>query len=160
MYSYHYICTNDECKYSHIFENIGCIQGDINELIKQVKNNPNFCRDQVSINYEYFLDSINNHTVIYITDDTDNIVGCSSICVSESFIILYGIGVPISCVKNRGTILIKKIKELGYELKCNSIILSTSENVQLFYEKNDFIVIQDKNRNKYDFISMIFFILH
>ena len=158
MYSYHYICSKHEFQYLSTFEDIGCIPGDIHELIKQVKNNPQFCREQKAISYDFFLDSINNNTVIYITDDTDNIVGCCSIGINESFIIIYGISVPVSYTKKRGTLLIQKIKELGYALKCSSITLAASESVKIFYEKNDFIVIKDTNRSIDDFISMVFYL--
>jgi len=158
MYSYHYICSKVDSHFSSVFENIECIPGDINELLKQVNNNPYFCRDQKAISYDYFLDSINNHTVIYITDDTDNIVGCCSIGINNKFIIIYGMSVPISCVNKRGTLLIQKVKELGYALKCSSITLATSETVKIFYEKNEFIVITDINRNIDDFISMVFYL--
>ena len=162
MYNYHYICRKDNTQYSYAFENIGCIPGDVNELLKQVKNNPNFCRDQKALNYDYFVSSITNHTVIYMTDDTDNIVGCCSIGIigiNKTFIIIYGISVPETCVKKRGTLLIQKIKELGYSLKCSSITLATSEYVQVFYEKNGFAVINDTNKNiDDDFISMIYYL--
>ena len=158
MYSYHYICCKVDRHLSYVFENIECITGDIIELLKQVKNNPQFCRDQKAINYEYFLDSINNHTVIYITDETDSIVGCCSIGINDTCIIIYGMSVPISCIKKRGTLLIQKVKELGYALKCTSITLAACKSVQTFYEKNEFVVITDVNKNIDDFISMVFYL--
>ena len=64
-----YFYINPFVKYNNYFEELGCKKGNKNELLRIIKANPLYCRNQKAINYDYFLESISRDVVIYITYD-------------------------------------------------------------------------------------------
>lgn len=151
MVNYFYICSKEDEKYSDIFERLGCGKGDRDNLIAQVKGSRNFCKDELAISYGYFIQSIKASTVIYIKNDSENVLGCCAISINSPYNInIYSICVPDRGVKGIGTALIDKIKELSNSLGLISIDLLADQSTQTFYLKNGFKFNDNINDNNSD----------
>ena len=142
-----YVLSDIETRYSTQFEQCGCVEGNRADLIIQIKSNPQFCRDQTAISYDYFVNTLKNYTIIYIKNSDNNILGACSIKLYTD-IIIYGICVPYDdSIKGIGTILLDKVKCIGELMKANTIFLSAQPSVSRFYEKNGFVT---NNEDVYD----------
>ena len=141
--NYYYLSENpDEEINDNVFLSSGCKLGNYDILYKQISSNPYFCRDQKGISYEYFLQNIGKEPTIYIVDNdiidqTKNIVG-ALFFYTGLFIGIYGICVPTKSEKKYGTLLISKLKTIGYKLGAKGITLSTEKINLEFYKKNGF----------------------
>ena len=94
MNYYYYFNKKEDEKYSEIFNSINFVEGNKYFLLNQVKANSNFCRNQESIiSYEYFVQCMEgDDIIIYITkNDSDNILGASSISIEHNSISIYSI---------------------------------------------------------------------
>jgi len=154
MVNYFYVCSKEEEEYSDTFRSLDCVEGDRNNLVAQVTDSRDFCKDERAISYEYFLQSIKRDTVLYIKSDIGNVLGCCSISInSPEYISIYGICVPDRGIKGIGTALIDKLKELANSLGLTSINLSTEPSAQTFYLKNGFKIrendMYDMNNDEY-----------
>jgi hypothetical protein len=142
MNYYYYFNKKEDEKYSEIFNSINFVEGNKYFLLNQVKANSNFCRNQESIiSYEYFVQCMEgDDIIIYITkNDSDNILGASSISIEHNSISIYSICVPKNEeIKGIGTNLLEKIKELATTLKLEYIEIYAEEEVKPFYIKNNF----------------------
>jgi predicted GNAT family N-acyltransferase len=153
---YYYI--NPFNKYNKAFEELGYKKGNINELLRIIKINPLFCRNQKAINYDYFIKSISQDAVIYITDDenvsyNNYIVGCCTLYInssSNSNITITGICVPFSSEKKYGTLLLNAVKRIGEKIKSDVIYLGAKDSNKDFYLKNGFIINKRYKPEKYD----------
>ena len=146
MVNYFYVCSKGEEKYSDTFRSLDCVEGDRNNLVAQVTGARDFCKDERSISYDFFLQSINNNTVLYIKSDSENVLGCCSISIDSPYnITIYGICVPDRGIKGIGTALIDKLKELANSLGLISINLSADPSAQTFYLKNGFKIFNYKD---------------
>ena len=149
MVNYFYVCSKEEEKYSDTFRTLYCIEGDRDNLVKQVSSARDFCKDERAISYGYFLQSINTDTVLYIKSDSGNVLGCCSISINyPENISIYGICVPDRVNKGIGTALIDKLKEIANSLELHSIGLASLPSAQTFYLKNGFKIFDHKNRNR------------
>ncbi len=140
---YYYLSQNpDEEINDDIFLKSGCKLGNYNTLYQQISLNPTFCKDEKGISYKYFLEGVGKEPTIYIVD-TDiidhnkNIVG-ALFFYTGLFIGIYGICVPTKSEKKYGTLLISKLKNIGYKLGAKGITLSTEKINLEFYKKNGF----------------------
>jgi len=148
MVNYFYVCSKEEEEYSDTFRGLHCVEGDRNNLVAQVTDSRDFCKDERAISYEYFLQSIKKDTILYIKSDSGNVLGCCSICINSlDYISIYGICVPDRGIKGIGTALIDKLKELSNRLGLTSINLSAEQSAQTFYLKNGFTI---RNNDMYD----------
>jgi hypothetical protein len=148
MVNYFYVCSKEDEKYSDTFRTLACIEGDRNNLVEQVSSARDFCKDERAIGYEYFLQSINTDTVLYIESDSGNVLGCCSISINyPDYISISGICVPNRGNKGIGTALIDKLKEIANSLELHTIGLSALPSAQTFYLKNGFKIFDHKNRN-------------
>jgi hypothetical protein len=135
-----YVLSDKETRYSRQFEQCGCVEGNRDDLINQIKNNPQFCRDQTAINYEYFVDTLEKNSIIYINNSDNKILGACSINLGR-YITIDGICVPFDdSIKGIGTILLNKVKCIGKLIKASAINLSANTSVRGFYEKNGFVI--------------------
>ena len=50
-----YVLSDTETQYSTQVELCDCVKGNRNELISQIQSNPQFCRDETAISYNYFV---------------------------------------------------------------------------------------------------------
>ena len=147
--NYYYLSENpDEEINDNIFLSSGCKLGNYDTLYRQISSNPYFCKDEKGISYEYFLQNIGKEPTIYIIDNdimdqTKNIVG-ALFFYTGLFIGIYGICVPTKSEKKYGTLLINKLKTIGYKLGAKGINLSTEKINVEFYKKNGF-QIDDSN---------------
>jgi GNAT superfamily N-acetyltransferase len=138
--------------YNAIFEESGCKKGNLDELLRIVKMNPAFCRNQKAIGYNYFTRILTSESVIYITDNegvsyNNYIVGACAIRIDKKYtdINIIGLCVPFSSDKKYGTLLINKVKDITKKLGFKTIMLGAKDSNKEFYEKNGFFVT---NRSK------------
>jgi hypothetical protein len=147
-----YILSNMDKQYFTQLANSGCVEGDRNELLTQIKSNKNFCRGQLAIRYDYFVETLENGTIIYIQNESDNkILGVCSIMLG-TFIYIDSICVPDDGIKGIGTLLLNKVKYIGELINAYSITLSATETVYEFYIKNGFTVDNTDDDINYDMI--------
>ena len=138
-----YVLSDKETRYSTQIEQCGCVEGNRAELITQIESNPQFCRDQRAISYNYFVGTLKNDSIIYIKNSDNNILGACSIELGR-WMIIYGICVPYDdSIKGIGTILLDKVKCIGELIKAYSITLSAKPSVSRFYKKNGFVTDED-----------------
>lgn len=159
-------------KYSSVFEESGCKKGNKNELLRVIKLNPKFCRNQKAINLDYFIQSIDRDLVIYITDGegtsyNNYIVGASTIYLNSRYnnnITITGICVPFSSDKKYGTLLLNMIKNIGKKIGSKQINLAAKDSNADFYLKNGFIIderylpeMQSRSSNEIDYdLNMVY----
>ena len=137
-----YYYTNPFTMYNSIFQKIGIIKGNKDELLSVVKNNPLFCRDQKAITNDYFIKTIEKELGLYIKDN-GNIVGCATFYKGKYYgddTEITGICVPINSEKKYGTLLLNKIKEIASKFGSKKIGLSAKDSNKEFYLKNGFSV--------------------
>jgi len=142
-YNYYYICAKSDKEYSSIFVDIGCIKGNKKVLVTHIKKNKDFCRGEDL--YEYFLYNLdkNDKNVIYVKkDDSEDILGCCYMTISEMIEIVC-ICVPDKNIKGVGTLLLNKVKDLAIILNKN-IELASVESAKKFYIKYGF---EEKKEN-------------
>ena len=136
-----YVCCYGLSEYNKQYTNqlvdCGCIEGDRTELIRQIKSDKKFCRDEGAIGYRCFVNSLINDTFLYIKNENNEILGACTLNLGE-YIILYGICVPDNRIIGIGTLLLNNLKSIGKLINATQITLSASESVQGFYEKNGF----------------------
>lgn len=158
---YYYLSENpDEEINDNIFLSSGCKLGNYNILYQQISLNPYFCRDQKGISYDYFLQNIGKNPTLYIVDNditepNKNIVG-ALFFYNDLFIGIYGICVPTKSEKKYGTLLINKLKTIGYKLGAKGITLSTEKINVEFYKKNGFQI--DDSNSLSSIINMTYYI--
>ena len=137
---YCYVLSDKETQYSRQFKQCDCVEGNREDLIIQIKNNRQFCRDQTAICYDYFVDTLEKNSIIYKKNSDNKILGACSIHLGR-YIKIYGICVPFDdSIKGIGTILLNKVKCIGKLIKASAINLSANPSVRGFYEKNGFVI--------------------
>jgi hypothetical protein len=141
-----YVLSDKETQYSSQFKECDCVEGNREDLIFQIKNNRQFCRDQSAISYNYFVDTLKTNTIIYKKNSDNQILGACSIYL-DTDITIYGICVP-DIIKGIGTILLDKVKCIGKLINASSINLSANKSVSDFYIKNGFVI--DPYNNSHD----------
>jgi len=170
--SIEYYYLNPFVKYNEIFEQLGCKKGNKNELLRVIKLNPKFCRNQKAINLDYLIQSISRDVVIYITDGegtsyNNYIVGCATIYLNSRYnnnITITGICVPFSSDKKYGTLLLNMIKNIGKKIGSKQINLAAKDSNADFYLKNGFSInkrylpeIQSRSSNEIDYdLDMVY----
>jgi len=160
VYSYYYYFNKSEQKdekYRTIFNTIGCVEGNREYLLDEVKKNNSFCRNQEGIDYNYFLSSMKqDDIVIYITESTNiKILGACSISIYHTNIDINSICVPptnsdVGIKKRIGSLLLNKIKELAQNILSVTRILvtfSSNSTVKDFYIKNNFTETDERLNN-------------
>lgn len=141
MYRCFYVLSNTDKQYLTQLANCACIEGDRTELITQIERNNNFCRGQLAINYNYFIQCLKMYTVIYIQNESDNkILGACSIDLVDRIIVIYTICVPDDGIKGIGTLLLNNVKSIGELINAKCITLSANLSVYEFYIKNGFTI--------------------
>jgi hypothetical protein len=156
LIEYYYI--NPFVKHNNVLEELGCKKGNVNELLRVIKLNPKFCRNQKAINYDYFIKSLSQDVVIYITDGENTsynnyIVGCCTIYINSSYnsnLTVTGICVPFSSEKKYGTLLLNMVKRLGEKIKSKQINLGAKDSNSNFYLKNGFKINKRYLPEKYN----------
>jgi hypothetical protein len=146
MYDYYFYFNKEEnAKYVDLFHTIGCSEGNKVELLNQVKNNNKFCRNEEGMDYDFFIQSLENKDiVIYITQrDNKNILGACSLSVITysdiPYITIYSICVPQNeDLRGIGSLLLTKVKEFASILRVKKISLYANKAVEDFYKKNGF----------------------
>lgn len=170
--SIEYYYLNPFVKYNEIFEQLGCKKGNKNELLRVIKLNPKFCRNQKAINLDYLIESISQDVVIYITDGegtsyNNYIVGTATIYLNSRYnnnITITGICVPFSSDKKYGTLLLNMIKNIGTKIGSKQINLAAKDSNADFYLKNGFIInkrylpeIRSRSSDKIDYdLDMVY----
>ncbi len=170
--SIEYYYLNPFVKYNEIFEQLGCKKGNKNELLRVIKLNPKFCRNQKAINLDYLIESISRDVVIYITDGegtsyNNYIVGAATIYLNSRYnnnITITGICVPFSSDKKYGTLLLNMIKNIGKKIGSKQINLAAKDSNADFYLKNGFTInkrylpeMQSRSSNEIDYdLDMIY----
>ncbi len=164
--SIEYYYLNPFVKYNEIFEQLGCKKGNKNELLRVIKLNPKFCRNQKAINLDYLIESISQDVVIYITDGegtsyNNYIVGAATVYINSRYnnnITITGICVPFSSDKKYGTLLLNMIKNIGTKIGSKQINLAAKDSNADFYLKNGFIInkrylpeIRSRSSDKIDY---------
>lgn len=140
MYHSRYVLSDyDKRKYSTTLANY-CVEGDRTELLTQVRENKEFCRDQTAISYDYLIQSLASYSCVYIENESHKILGACAIGL-RNYITVYAICVPDG-VKGIGTLLLNNVKMLGNLIGAEGIGLSAGPSVYKFYERNGFT--QDK----------------
>jgi len=147
------LSDDDKTKYSKILSGCKCVEGDRDELVKQIEENKEFCRDQEAISHDYFCDTLKTATVIYIKNEENNILGACSIYLSE-FIKIIGICVPPykeGSIKGIGTLLLNNVKCIGKLIGAKQITLMiNSRGPRKFYEDNGFEQLTTFEEDEYD----------
>jgi hypothetical protein len=148
-----YVLSRDEkTKYSEILSDCKCVEGDRAELVKQIEENKDFCRDK-GIDYEYFCGTLKQYTVIYIKNDSNTILGACSLDLGE-YISIRGICVPHykeGTMKGIGTLLLNNVKHIGELIGSKHIYgLLNSSAPSEFYTKNGFEKLTTFNEDEYD----------
>lgn len=146
MYDYYFYLNKEEnAKYVDLFHTIGCSEGNKVDLLNQVKNNNKFCRNEEGMDYDFFIQSLENKDiVIYITQtDNKNILGACSLSVitysDTPYITIYSICVPQNeDLRGIGSLLLTKVKEFASILDVKKISLYANKAVEEFYIKNGF----------------------
>jgi N-acetylglutamate synthase-like GNAT family acetyltransferase len=146
MYDYYFYFNKEEnAKYVHFLYMIGCGEGNKVDLLEQVKSNNKFCRNKEGIDYDFFINSLENKDIIiYITQtDNKNILGACSLSVitysDTPYITIYSICVPQNeDLRGIGSLLLKKVKEFSRILDVKKISLYANKAVEDFYIKNGF----------------------
>jgi len=146
MYRCCYVLSEKNKQYFTQLANCGCVEGDKTELLTQVKDNKNFCRDQLAINYNYFVYCLTaDITIIYIQNVIDNkILGACSINL-DRILVIYSMCVPDNGIKGIGTLLLDNIKCIGKLIDAERINLAANSSVREFYIKNGFTIDDDDN---------------
>ena len=138
---FYYILSSKYGYYVDSLHAIGIDEGDYKNILREVTNNPHFCRDSESIEYWYFLElvqlSSKRDLCIYI-EDQQQIVGCCIISIENNEIIIWGLCVPVASPKKYGSLILNKIKEFGKKAGLKLISLSAHKSVLAFYTKNGF----------------------
>ena len=150
-----YVLSDKERQYSIEFKQCDCVEGNREDLIIQINNNRQFCRDQDqrAISYDYFVDTLKKDTIIYKKNSDNKILGACSIHLG-THISIYGICVPFDdSIKGIGTILLNKVKCIGKLINASSINLSANPSVRGFYEKNGFVI--DPYVNSHDIFVLM-----
>jgi N-acetylglutamate synthase-like GNAT family acetyltransferase len=138
MYRCCYVLSDANKRYSRQLEDCDCVEGDRTDLITQIKHNENFCRDQQAIGYEYFVDSLEEYSIIYIQNEIDNnILGACSIDL-DTDINMFSICVPDHGIKGIGKLLLDTVKVIGKLIDAECIFLLAKSSVRGFYKKNGF----------------------
>jgi hypothetical protein len=147
------LSDDDKTKYSEILSQCKCVEGNRAELVKQIEENKEFCRDQEAISHDYFCDTLKTETVIYIKNEENNILGACSIYLSE-FIKIIGICVPPykeGSIKGIGTLLLDNVKCIGKLIGSKHISLMINSSGPLeFYKKNGFEKLTTFKEDEYD----------
>jgi N-acetylglutamate synthase-like GNAT family acetyltransferase len=146
MYDYYFYFNKEEnAKYVDLFHTIGCSEGNKVELLRQVMNNNKFCRNGEGMDYDFFIQSLENKDiVIYITQrDNENILGACSLSINTysdtPYITIHSICVPQNeDLKGIGSLLLKKVKDFAIILGVKKISLYANKVVEDFYKKNGF----------------------
>jgi hypothetical protein len=139
----YYVLIDSETQYFKEFEKCGCVEGNRSYLINQIQSNPQFFRDNIAINYDFFVETLNENSIIYITNiDNTNLGACSiDLDTHITDIIIYCICVPFDdSNKGIGTLLLDKVKCIGELIKASTIKVSTTPSVCRFFEKNGFVI--------------------
>jgi len=147
MYDYYFYFNKEEnAKYIDLFHTIGCSEGNKVELLRQVRNNNKFCRNGKGMDYDFFIQSLENKDiVIYITQtDNENILGACSLSVITysdiPYITIYSICVPQNeDLRGVGSLLLTKVKRFAELSGVKKISLYANKSVEEFYIKNGFI---------------------
>jgi hypothetical protein len=154
---FYYTLPSKYSEYENTLLKLDINKGNLTELLNQVKNNKQFCReeDENDINYEYFIESIelNNDICLYIVDldipDNFNIAGCCVFSIQDidekKSILIWGICVPNRSPKKYGTQILNKLKQFGKYSNINNIQLSAGKNYINFYKKNNFVLLNDED---------------
>jgi len=159
-----YVLSEKEKGYSKRFEECGCAEGDKEQLIKKIKSNKKFCRDECGISYVYFVETLKNFNIIYVQDSDTKILGaCSINLCPPTTILIQGICVPEGIIKGIGTILLNIVKCIGEKIHAKTISIYINKSVSGFYEKNGFVessvkggvMVCDRDLDGED-VSMIF----
>lgn len=148
MYVCCYGLSENDKRYTSQLADCGCIEGDRNELIKQIESDEKFCRDEVAIGYGYFVQCLRKDTFLYIKNESDEILGACTLDLGE-YIFLHGICVPDNRIKGIGTLLLNNLKSIGKLINAIEIGLLAEKSVQEFYIKNGFI-FDELDENKKD----------
>jgi hypothetical protein len=147
-----YILGREDKKYSKNLSECKCVEGDRAELIKQIEENKDFCRDK-GIDYEYFCGTLKQYTVIYIKNDSNTILGACSLDLGE-YISIRGICVPHykeGSMKGIGTLLLNNVKHIGELIGAKHITLMINSSGPLeFYTKNYFEKLTTFEEGEYD----------
>jgi len=135
------LSRHEKTKYSKILSDCKCVEGDRAELVKQIEENKEFCRDK-GINYEYFCGTLKQYTVIYIKNDSNTILGACSLDLGE-YISIRGICVPHykeGSIKGIGPLLLNKVKCIGELIGAKNITLMINKRSGplKFYTQNGF----------------------
>lgn len=146
MYNTYFYFNNEEnAKYVGSFVTIGCSEGNKVEVLRQVRNNSKFCRNGEGMDYEFFIQSLENKDiVIYITQtDNENILGACSLSINTysdiPYITIHSICVPQNeNLKGIGSLLLTKVKDFAKIQGVKKISLYANKEVEDFYIKNGF----------------------
>ena len=104
-------------------------------MLTQIKANRQFCRTETAISYDYFVQSLERYTSVYIQNENLNIVGACGISLGNH-ITIYSICVPDGT--GIGTTLLNHVKSIGQLIGAESINLTADQSVYPFYQKNGF----------------------
>jgi hypothetical protein len=148
-----YILSDDDTKYSKILSDCKCVEGNRDELVRQITENEEFCRDK-GIDYKYFCGTLKTETVIYIKNEENNILGACSIYLSE-FIKIIGICVPHykkDDIKGIGPLLLNNVKHIGKLIGAKNInlIINKISGPEKFYTDNGFEELTTFEEDEYD----------
>jgi hypothetical protein len=148
-----YILGREDKKYSKILSDCKCVEGVRAELVRQITKNTEFCRDTGAISYEYFLDSVEKYTVIYIKNDSNTILGACSLDLGEN-ISIRGICVPHykkDDIKGIGPLLLNNVKHIGKLIGAKHItLMMNSRGPKKFYKDNHFEKLTTFEEGEYD----------
>lgn len=130
--------------FGHAYKlNIPFIQGPLNkeEIKKQIKANPQFCGDGLSISTADLASYLNNNTVIY--HYKDKLGGVMVVGPKSKSLYIHGICVPKE-FKGVGKKLMNIAKQIARDNECASIRLECYGGVHAFYQKQGYKIIEEK----------------
>jgi len=118
---------------------------NINDVIDEIKANPNFCRNEMGINYTHFVSLISSDISIYALLD-GKIAGLLAFMILDDLegrkILLHGLCSPIEYAnKGIGKTLVQTLIRIGKLLNVDNIELQCrGDSLMKYYSKFGFIV--------------------
>ena len=116
---------------------------EIYQIKSEIEKDPDFCRDEESINTYDLKSYLNSGFTLYSSDLAKNLTGILNFDINEPSIYIYGLCVP-NYAKGTGTQLINALKRVAEVNHLNNIKLDCYGSVVNFYLKNGF-EITDKS---------------
>ena len=136
----YYFVSNPKYIEKYDFSDLIKSNKSISDIQKEIQSIPDFCRDQQSIATNE-LKSYLVSGISFFTENTNKqITGLANFDINQDKLNIIGICIP-TANKGNGTIIINEIKKFGILNNIKEIRLTCYGDVKNFYEKLNFVVI-------------------